>query len=241
MLRLYRCLIRSRLDYGSFIYASASKVLSITDPIHHSGIRLSTGASRTSRAESLYAESGEPALATRRQILLCNYAAKVSALQKHPSYGAIHRPSLERRLAPNTRTSRPAGIRYKELLASLHIATHIIPLKMSSIPSWDVIRPSCDTRLCVLPKACTSPDTYRRLFSEILSHYPGYSSFHIWVSDNGSTGCAFIFYAQASKFRLNPFSSIFSAELFALWKALEAVSYQPPGQFLLCTYSLSAI
>jgi ribonuclease HI len=58
---------------------------------------------------------------------------------------------------------------------------------------------------------------------------------------NGSTGCAFILNAQAFKFRLNPFSSIFSAELVALWKALLAVSYQPPGQFLLCTDSLIAI
>jgi ribonuclease HI len=113
---------------------------------------------------------------------------------------------------------------------------------MSSIPPWDVIRPHCDTRLFVLPKACTSPDTYRRLFSEMLSQYPEYT---VMFTDgslmNGSTGCAFILNAQASKFRPNRFSSISSAELFALWKALEAVGYQPPGQFLLCTDSLSTI
>jgi hypothetical protein len=58
---------------------------------------------------------------------------------------------------------------------------------------------------------------------------------------DGSTRCAFILYVQAFKFRLHRFSSIFSAERFALWKALEAVDYQPPGQFLLCTDFLSAI
>jgi hypothetical protein len=160
---------------------------------------------RTSRVESLYAESGELALATRRQILLCNYAAKLSALKKHPSYGAIHRLSLQR-FALNTRASRPAGIRYKELLAAFHIATHpIIPLKIPSIPPWDVIRPHCDTRLCDLLKACSSPDTDRRLFSEMLSHYPGYT---VLFTDgslmSGSTGCVFILNAQAFKFRLNP-------------------------------------
>jgi ribonuclease HI len=76
----------------------------------------------------------------------------------------------------------------------------------------------------------------------MLSHYPGDT---VVFTDgsvmNGSTGCAFILDSQASKFRLNRFRSIFSAELFALWKALEAVGYQPPGQFLLFTDSLSAI
>jgi hypothetical protein len=168
MLRLYRCLIRSRLDYGSFIYASASKnILSIIDPIQHCGIRFSTGAFRTSRVESLYTESGEPALVTRRQILLCNYAVKLSALKEYPSYGAIHGPSLQRRFALNTKASRPAGIRYKELLAALHITPPPINhLKIPRTPPWDILRSYCDTRLCVLPKACTSPGTYRRLFQQ---------------------------------------------------------------------------
>jgi hypothetical protein len=40
-----------------------------------------TGAFRMSRVESLYAESGEPALATSQKILLCSYAMKLNALK----------------------------------------------------------------------------------------------------------------------------------------------------------------
>ncbi|KAJ4433175.1 hypothetical protein ANN_15432 [Periplaneta americana] len=59
LLRLYRSLIRSKLDYGCFIYGLANKSkLRFLDTIHHHGIRLATGAFRTSRIASLYCEAG---------------------------------------------------------------------------------------------------------------------------------------------------------------------------------------
>jgi hypothetical protein len=77
MLQLYRSLVRSKIDYGSFVYGSATKSkLSIIDPVHNTGIRLATGNFRTSHLESLYAESGELPLYLRRNLLLCGYAAK---------------------------------------------------------------------------------------------------------------------------------------------------------------------
>ena len=41
LLRLYRALIRSKLDYGSFIYGSArASYIKTLDPIHNQGLRL---------------------------------------------------------------------------------------------------------------------------------------------------------------------------------------------------------
>jgi hypothetical protein len=80
------CLVCSQLDNRSFIYTFASKrMLYALDPIHNSSIQLHTDVFRTRRVESLYTELGEPALAIRQQILLCSYAAKLSALKKHTS------------------------------------------------------------------------------------------------------------------------------------------------------------
>jgi hypothetical protein len=46
MLRLHRALIRSKTDYGSFVYGSAKKSTSSTlDPVHNTGLRLETGKS----------------------------------------------------------------------------------------------------------------------------------------------------------------------------------------------------
>ena len=71
LLNLYRSLVRSKLDYGSIVYVSARKsYLKCLDSIHHQGLRLALGAFRTSPAvESLYAESNEPSLYTRREKL----------------------------------------------------------------------------------------------------------------------------------------------------------------------------
>jgi hypothetical protein len=57
-------------QFGSHIYRSASQTkLSIIDSIHNTGIRLATGAFRTSRLESRFAEAGEPLLSPRRNLL----------------------------------------------------------------------------------------------------------------------------------------------------------------------------
>ena len=54
LLRLYRSLVRSKLDYGCIVYGSAHRsVLKQLDPIHHQGLRISLGAFRTSPAQSL--------------------------------------------------------------------------------------------------------------------------------------------------------------------------------------------
>ncbi|GFO02560.1 RNA-directed DNA polymerase from mobile element jockey [Plakobranchus ocellatus] len=67
LLKLYRTLVRSKLDYGSVIYGSAKKhVLRALDPIHHQGLRIALGAFRTSPIKSLYAKAGEPSLEHRR-------------------------------------------------------------------------------------------------------------------------------------------------------------------------------
>ncbi|GFO50607.1 RNA-directed DNA polymerase from mobile element jockey [Plakobranchus ocellatus] len=50
LLKLYRTLIRSKLDYGSVLYGSAEKhVLRALDPIHHQGLRIALGAFRTNK------------------------------------------------------------------------------------------------------------------------------------------------------------------------------------------------
>ena len=70
LLKLYRSLVRSKLDYGCIVYGSASKTaLAKLDPVHNQGLRLSLGAMRSSPVESLYVEAHEPPLEIRRDKL----------------------------------------------------------------------------------------------------------------------------------------------------------------------------
>ena len=70
LLKLYRSLVRSKLDYGCIIYGSARKsYLQMLDPIHNQGLRLALG---TSPVASPYVEADEPSLYSRREKLFCN-------------------------------------------------------------------------------------------------------------------------------------------------------------------------
>ena len=78
LLKLYRSLVRSKLDYGCLVYGSASKTaLAKLDPVHNQGLRLSLGAFRSSPVESLYVEAREPPLEIRREKLALQYILKL--------------------------------------------------------------------------------------------------------------------------------------------------------------------
>ena len=81
LLRLYRALIRSKLDYGSFTYGSArASYIKTLDPIHNQGLRLCLGAFRTSPMESLYVEANEESLYRRRDRLSLQYALRLKSM-----------------------------------------------------------------------------------------------------------------------------------------------------------------
>ena len=74
MLRLYRALIRFKLDYSCQIYSSANaRQLSMLDPVHSEALRISKGTVRKSPINGLYVEASEPSLSDRRDRLLMQY------------------------------------------------------------------------------------------------------------------------------------------------------------------------
>ena len=95
LLRLYRALVRSKLDYGSIVYGSARRsVLKQLDPIHHQGLRIALGAFRTSPAQSVYVEAHEPSLTSRHLKLSLNYVLKLKYLPENPAYSCVFEPVL---------------------------------------------------------------------------------------------------------------------------------------------------
>jgi len=87
LLRLYRSLVHSKLDYGGIVYGLARRsILKQLDPIHHQGLRIALGAFRTSPAQSLYIKAHEPSLTTCRLKLSLNYVLKLKSLPENPAY-----------------------------------------------------------------------------------------------------------------------------------------------------------
>jgi hypothetical protein len=206
MLRLYRSLVRSKLDYGSFIYGSATEAkLRILDPVHHTSIRLATGAFRTSPVVSLYAESGELSLSVRRILLLCRYASKLTAHIHHPSYNAFFRPAFRNHFERNTTAPRHAGLRFQQLLSDLHVSLPtVVPHKQMFIPPWLLLKATFDFSLTKYGKSTVRAELFRRLFAEVTSKYPEHT--HIFTDgsvNQGSTGCSFIFDSRPFIFHLH--------------------------------------
>ncbi|KAE9522857.1 hypothetical protein AGLY_016746 [Aphis glycines] len=78
LINLYRSLVRSKLDYGSICYSNANpNILKTIDVIHISGLRVATGAFRSSPILSILSVSGEPPLHIRRIKLALNYIARI--------------------------------------------------------------------------------------------------------------------------------------------------------------------
>ncbi|GFO24466.1 hypothetical protein PoB_005097100 [Plakobranchus ocellatus] len=65
-LKLYRTVVRSKLDFGSFVNGSAKTHVESPGHYSSSGPLIAIGASRTSPIKSLYAEAVEPSLEHQR-------------------------------------------------------------------------------------------------------------------------------------------------------------------------------
>ena len=88
LLKLYRSLIQSRIDYSCFIYQSVRKsYLKPLNPIYHTGLRLALGAFKPP-VEILYAEANEPPPKLRCNNLALKYYTKLKADLNNPAHNS---------------------------------------------------------------------------------------------------------------------------------------------------------
>ena len=112
LLKLYKSLVRSKLDYGCFIYGSARKsYLRCLDSIHHLGLRLALGALRTSPVESLYVEANETPLSLRREKLALQYYTKLQSCPSNPAFECTFDPKYKEMFARKESAIPTFGIR----------------------------------------------------------------------------------------------------------------------------------
>lgn len=84
---LYNALIRSILDYGSFILEPCSKVgLKKLDAIQHKALRLILGAMKSTPINAMQIECVESPLSIRRQLLCDRFLFRAFQFNNHPLY-----------------------------------------------------------------------------------------------------------------------------------------------------------
>ena len=127
LLRIYRALTRSRLDYGCIVYGSARpSYLRCLNTVHHQGLRLSLGAFRTSPVESLYVLAQEPSLTLRRIKLSLQYLIKLAACPTNPAFDPVFHPQFAQVYESRPRAIHPLGLRMKFYLDTIGKEDYII-------------------------------------------------------------------------------------------------------------------
>ena len=113
LLHLYDSLCRSKLDYGCQVYSSACKSkLRELDVVHNMGLRICTGAFRTSPVESLYVDSNELPLDLRREEIGLRYITRLKSTPKNPSFKLFGECNSQKF---GTRSSKPFQIRLLQI------------------------------------------------------------------------------------------------------------------------------
>ncbi|XP_023216832.1 uncharacterized protein LOC111619354 [Centruroides sculpturatus] len=213
MLRIYRALVCSKLDYSCIVYSSVREsTLRMLDPIHHQALRLCTGAFRTSPVQSLYVDAYEPLLSLRREQLVSILLYKTEIFTIGDSLCAIpHR-------------------------------IYLIKLEVCSISPWSTPVINVDFNLKQFPKESTPDYVYRQHFAEIQHSDRNLIPIYTDGSKSDDyVGSAFVCQddIMAEQIALN--FSIFSAELHAIYLALKYINRKGYCCCVIYTDSVSAL
>ncbi|GBM84021.1 putative RNA-directed DNA polymerase from transposon X-element, partial [Araneus ventricosus] len=244
LLRIYKAVILSRIDYGCMVYGSARPtVLRRLDTIHHSALRICTGAFRTSPVESLYIMSHQLPLHLRRQKISALYSFRAQSVRKNP-INQLSLPSILRRLY----AARPSHIlplceRTKMLLHDSDLNNVSVQFfDFFTFPPWDIPQFSFLNPFSGFDKSSTAPITLQQLFHH---HRYQYSSFVPIFTDgsksDGHVGCGVVFPSDTLSYRLHTCCSVFTAELVAIFYALQEILHSNQRNFIIYTDSMSAL
>ena len=219
LLRLYRALIRSKLDYGCIVYGSARpSYIKRVDTVHNQGLRLCLGAFRTSPVQSLYVEANEPPLDMRRARLSLQYGVKLMSNEVNPAYSAVFQSDIVATFEAKERAIKPLGLRIERHLDGVGFHTHVIaPYTVMKTPPWKLIVPTVYFDLCKYKKSDTNPTLYRLHYSELLESFTDYT--HIFTDgskDGDKTAAAFI--CQSFEFSKRLPAELEAIVCFALYK-----------------------
>ena len=244
LLHLYRSLIRSKLDYGCIVYGAArTSYVKALDAVHHQGLRLCTGAFRTSPSQSLYVEANEPPLDLRRIKLLLQYIVKLKANSNNPAFRCVFHPQFEELYDKNKNCIKAIGLRAKKHLLESNIPLGVVqPSTLSEIPPWKLLKPNVDTSLSEYKKSETNSVIFKQKLSEIKQSQK--SKIDIYTDgskDQNRVAAAAVIKNEIFSARLPNETTIFTAEAKAIQLAFDFIKTSNEKRFTIFSDSLSCL
>lgn len=229
LLRIYRALVRSILDYGCQVYGTAPKsYLECLDPVHHKGLRICLGAFRTSPKPSLYVEAYEPKLQYRREMLQMQYYARVKQFPPSKTIVRLDDKSLDLKYSRKSQHPVALGYKVRKLSEEYGISyPNVSLIRESELGPWELIRPTVCMALAEYSKKNTTSEEFQQRF---LDHM---HTADIQIYTDGSksmqgVGAGVVTRGlyqndQTVGRRLHNSASIFTAELYAIKLALQSI------------------
>lgn len=241
LLQVHQMKILSGLEYGSHAYGSATSTdLKRLNTVNNEGIRIAIGAFRTTREADLLAESGILPLDLRRQKKKINLALKIATNPNHPLHDAVRMgEGLSRRSPKN---HQPFTLRSRNLATEYGLDWERVDLfNAFTSPPWSRTTLSIDVSL--QQAARTHPSAVRQNFlSHLNSHDPEMTLYTDGSKSPSGVGGAVVDMTSSSNegYCLPSEFSIYSSELFSIWKAIQRVSAERK-RTVIVTDSLSSL
>ena len=219
LLTLYKALVLSRIDYGCPVYGSATEAtLRALDPIHAQGLRLCSGAFRSSPVSSVLCESGEPPLSLHRDLVTMRSALKILS-SNSPTRQLFQSPDI----FINNHTP-PFPIRANRLLESTQINFTLSP-PINFPPPWTVTKANICCHLNYLSKKHTLTPNHHK--QQTLEHIQKKGQHNAIFTDGSKSsagvGCAAVSTTKCLQSSLPKEATVFTSELTAILMALNMV------------------
>ncbi|XP_050535155.1 uncharacterized protein LOC126902170 [Daktulosphaira vitifoliae] len=244
LINLYRSLVRSKLDYGSICYTNSYPNLQKTiDIIHNNGLRVATGALRSSPIPRILSISREPPLHIRRTKLALNYISRILSSPENSTLPFVTQNRFANIFCSNSNLKKPLGLRMLYEMSLNNIDPNsIIKREYSVVPHWRVPSFLVDTNLANYSKKETSSIIYKNLFNEIINSPPSNPQIYTDASKtNSGVAIAIINGHQSISYKLPDHNSIYTAEYFALLEGVYLAIQLPDSITNICTDLLSAL
>jgi ribonuclease HI len=176
-----------------------------------------------------------------------NYYLKLKSHPSNPAYKCVFGPQLSKAFEKKPNEIPPLGLRMQEIFQTTDIDVNSVsdtPLT-TELPSWKLATPSVNFGLTLFKKSTTSDAVFKQKYLEECIQYKHYEKIFTDGSlkddkvaaaavSNRNLGCP-------SQLRLPNFSSIFTAELRAIYLALRLISKSDNDCFLIVSDSLSSL
>ena len=201
------------------------------------GLRICSGAFRTSPIETLYVDTHQLPLDLRREELVLRYFMRIKCNPDNPSNNVICQVDASK-FGP--RSSTPFQIRLDKFVNDLHLKTQsILEVIPSRVPPWLIPK----AKLC--PKAIVKKNIFDQMIKALFLEHDVHVGEYKLYTDGSKSSEGVGFAVVADDFcgfaKLSSSASIYTAELTAIINAMNVAYHTNQKSFVIYSDSKSAL